>query len=133
MQTPDGPSTLRPPFDPVSALASDNAKRIWRAWGEYLSQFVWDHFVGVGFRYPVSVELARRAFLDRWIRRTARLAQRPLRSFHCVEQDPSGRAYHVHALVAGTAGLPVARLQRAWDSGFSRSSSMTRTAGHATT
>ena len=106
--------------DPVATAAWERAARVRRAWGEYLGRFAWHPFATLTFERPCTPERARRAFVEGYARRLARQAQRPVPWFYAVEFDALGERPHVHALVAGTGGLTIGQLERAWRHGNTR-------------
>jgi hypothetical protein len=90
--------------------ARDN-RPLWKVLGSWFSEPEWDHFVSVSFREPPSVERARREFHDRWIRRVAWLAHRPLEWVRVIAGGSAQHRGHVHAVVAGTKHLTTAQLE----------------------
>jgi hypothetical protein len=83
-----------------------------KAWGAHLGTFAWAHVVHLTYQWEVTPEQAFRDFRDRFIRRVAKSARRPLQWFVAVERAAGGRAVHMHALIAGTEELLIAQLQR---------------------
>ena len=90
-----------------------------RDWGAYLSQFEWDHVLHLTSETPTTPRRLVRLFLDRFVRRAAFRARRPVPYFYAVESNVSGHP-HLHALVAGSAHLTVRQLAQRWEAGFSR-------------
>ena len=86
-------------------------------WGEWLSEFSWDHFVTLTFRYPVSDEAATRE-VRRWIRRLEQRAQGRIGRFLVFETDAGGDI-HVHAHLEGTSKLAEGHVRSTWRSGIS--------------
>jgi hypothetical protein len=100
---------------PTAALAT-----LRRAdWGEYLSEYEWDHAVHLTTRKPMSERRLVREFLNGFIRRLARSAQRCIPYFYAVELQVGGFP-HIHALVAGTASLSPREVAARWSQGFTR-------------
>ena len=106
----------------ISTFASEGeAERLWftmrvrSVFGAWLGQFQWDHFVTLTFAYQSSEQSAVRQF-KRWIRRLDQRAQQKVSWFYVVERFASG-AYHLHALVHGTASLETSALRKAWRCG----------------
>jgi hypothetical protein len=96
-----------------------DAGAIRKAWGHYLQRFLWTHVLTLTYKHEVSPERASRDFVDGFIRRAAFEAAQPVRWFYVLEGgDDAGRRLHIHALVSGTAHLPIARLERAWRGGI---------------
>jgi hypothetical protein len=90
-----------------------------RAWGDDLAGYEWHHFVSLTTRAPVPVPRLLREFEQRWVRKLARAAQRPLAWFLAIEGTAAGWP-HLHALIYGTRGLAVRQLERAWPLGNTR-------------
>jgi hypothetical protein len=111
---PERPASLA---DAHLERAGREGERLRREWGDFLATFAWCHFVTLTLRQPCSPERLRRRFLDQWIRRLASMTQTSPPYFFAIEETCAGWP-HVHALVAATAALTTARLESAWDYGF---------------
>ena len=111
---PTPPPTLAGPTLHETAGALRRARE---AWGDFLHAYQWDHFVTLTYERPVPPARARADFTDGFVRRAAFEARRPLAWFYALEWDAAGERVHVHALIAGTAGLDAGRVGRAWTAG----------------
>ena len=88
-----------------------------RHWGTFLQTVRWSHFVTLTTTDIVSPARLRRDFVNRYIRRLARDAQRGVGWFYAIEHHADGERAHVHALIAGTETLSIASLERPWIQG----------------
>ncbi len=61
-------------------------RRLCRAWGDWLDESEWSHVATLTSRNPLSEECLRAEFRNGFIRRAARLAQRPLAWFYAIER-----------------------------------------------
>jgi hypothetical protein len=91
-----------------------------QACGAWLRGFVWDHYVTLTAAGDLSPARLRREFIDVFVRRLARRAQRPICWFYVIERGGVGGPAHVHALVAGTARLTTHDIALAWKLGHTR-------------
>ena len=90
------------------------------AWAAHIGAFEWSHDVTLTFRRPATRDGAMRAFEHTFVRRLARMAQRPLAWFVAAEQSGPGLPWHLHALLCGTGTLSIAQMVRAWGLGHTR-------------
>jgi hypothetical protein len=111
------------PVAPLAELRGDD-------WGKYLSEYAWDHAVHPTTRKPMSERAIVGEFLNGFIRRLARSAQRCIPYFYAVELDV-GRFPHLHALLAGTASLSTREVAAQWDQGYTRIVRYSHTRGAA--
>jgi hypothetical protein len=88
-------------------------------WGRYLATMYWRHFLTLTFASAVSVGRARHEFVDSFIRRCALVALRSVPWYYALERDAVGDRIHLHALVAGTDLVTVARMEESWTAGQS--------------
>lgn len=89
-------------------------------WAIYLAMMDWRHFVTLTFASAISVGRARHQFVDGFVRRCAFHALTPIPWFYAIERDAVGDRIHVHALIAATGTLTVARMEENWNAGCSR-------------
>jgi len=85
-----------------------------RHWGAFLQTVRWAHFVTLTTTNIVSPARLRLDFVDRYIRRLARDAQRGVGWFYAMEHHADGERAHIHALIANTERLTIAALERPW-------------------
>ena len=85
-----------------------------RHWGTFLQTVRWAHFVTLTTTDIVSVDRLRRDFVNRYIRRLGRDAQRGVGWFYAIEHHADGERAHVHALITNTETLTIAGLERSW-------------------
>jgi len=117
-----------------------SAKSLPAAWGDWLSEFDWDHFVTLTFAPPHPRHLrgavrpgpgrrraerpgpppdyAHRQFRH-WVRRLGVLGGAPVWWFRGDELGERLGRLHLHAFLGGTGGLLEASLDREWRAGFS--------------
>ena len=100
-------------------------------WAGHLATLAWDHYATLTFASAVSVNRARREFVDGFVRRCAFHSLRPIFWFYAMERDAIGDRIHVHALIAGTTLVNVARIEGSWPAGHSRIRIYNRTRGAA--
>ncbi len=95
---------------------SANLRReVQHAWGRHLGQYLWTHWVTLTSRFgDTTPRQLQRRFRDKFIRRLARHAQRPVPWFAATERGAAGRI-HVHALIY--AKLPEECVKSLWDVG----------------
>jgi hypothetical protein len=87
------------------------------AFGAWLNEIAWHHFVTLTFKYSVGVEAARHE-MARWIRRLEQRAQQAVRYFWVLEPDAAGDL-HAHVLLHGTGHLGCGQIRCAWRNGNS--------------
>lgn len=88
-----------------------------RAYGDYLSEFVWAHFATFTTRTPMSADALVAEFL-RLVRCAAGRAQDRVSYFYVVERGSSGAGRtRLHALLGGTACLSEAAIRGLWGHG----------------
>lgn len=105
------------------------ALEVRRAWGQWLSIFVWHHFATLTFACQPSVVGATRDFRT-WVRRLEQRAQERVFWFYVLERGAAGQL-HVHALVSGTRQLQAASFKDAWSWGRADASAYNRHRGAA--
>jgi hypothetical protein len=88
------------------------------AYGDWLNERDWHHFLHLTFRYSVSGEMAARRFRV-WETRLKRDAGLELSWFYAAERKADG-LIHIHALVHGSAQAGGQVLRSAWVNGFSK-------------
>jgi hypothetical protein len=74
------------------------------AWGQFLSQFVWDWFLSLTFREDVKSFRAHRLF-GYFVRDLEKDAGIPIFWFRADEIGPQGGRFHLHALIGNVAHL----------------------------
>ena len=74
------------------------------AWGQFLSQFLWDWFLTLTFRDGVKSFRAHKLFAS-FIRELEQAAGVPIFWFRADEIGPRGGRFHIHALVGNVAHL----------------------------
>lgn len=102
----------------MTAPTAPSPGELVEAWGALFGKYVYDHFTTHTFRRPdTSEERARRDFTQL----VARLERRAggAVAHAAVFAESSAGHIHVHALLKGTAGVPVLALRRCWPHGFS--------------
>lgn len=82
------------------------------AWGRWLAERPWDHFVTLTFERPVSEEGAK-VMLHHWFRHLERRTRRGLSWFYSLERGVGGSP-HFHALLEGTRALSCEELKKSW-------------------
>lgn len=87
-------------------------------WRNFLARTHWDHVVHLTTRLEKSDEDLLAEF-RRFARRVTRVTQCPVQFFVAVEDTHAGRG-HLHALLAGTSRLLVARIGCDWKLGHSQ-------------
>ncbi len=92
-----------------------DAMRTRRAWGAFLSGFLWHHFATLTFAYQPSVPVAIRRF-GVFVRRLEQRAQERVHWFYVLERGAAGM-FHVHSLLSGTNRLHAASVADAWSWG----------------
>lgn len=85
-----------------------------RHWGTFLQTVRWAHFVTLTTTDIVSPDRLRRDFVNRYIRRLGRDAQRGVGWFYAIEHHADGERAHIHALITNTEKLAIASLERPW-------------------
>jgi len=106
--------------DPAAETEWRRKETLRAAWGGYLQEFAWDHYLTLTFRESANSARARRE-LGRCLRNLARVAQRPVPYFYALEASGGSREHvHAHVLLAGTGHLSVDRLARSWKHGNTR-------------
>src|SRR3954468_4741713 len=80
----------------------DTSRRVRAEWDSFLQSARWSHFATLTTSELVSVDRLRREFVDGFVRRLARPAQRPLAWFYAMEPSADGERHHIHALLAHT-------------------------------
>lgn len=89
------------------------------ALGSYLRTLEWHHFVTVTTERPATSTWLCREYHNRFVRRLAFAAKRPLAHFFAIEHDGvTGQFAHLHALIEGTTSLSVDAIKRLWPYGF---------------
>lgn len=83
------------------------------AWGGYLAQQPWDHFVTLTFNKPTTVKAALGQFKTFLAPLTRELAWEPTYFVVC-ELGVGGGHLHLHALLDGTARLGIRSIKEAW-------------------
>jgi hypothetical protein len=96
---------------------NDTSHSVRAEWDSWLQSVRWSHFVTLTTRELVSVDRIKREFVQGFVRRVAKAAQRPLAWFYAIEPHADGQRYHVHALLGHTETVKVAQLERAWKLG----------------
>ena len=74
----------------------------------------WAHFVTMTTTNIVSPDRLRLDFVNRYIRRLARDAQRGVGWFYAIEHHADGERAHIHALIANTETLTIESVERPW-------------------
>ena len=96
------------PFVPDHAIAV----------GLYLARYRWDHALVLTSREPRSTWSFRRQFTERMVPALERLVGQSVAFFWAVEgRGTEDSRHHLHALIAGTADLPVTAVRSAWRAG----------------
>ncbi len=90
---------------------SDTSRRVRAEWDCFLHSARWSHFATLTTSELISVDRLKREFVDGFVRRLARPAQRPLAWFYEIEPSADGQRHHVHALLVHTASLKTAQLE----------------------
>jgi hypothetical protein len=97
---------------------TNTGQQLHAGWVEFLLRFRWSHCLHLTTRYANTKERLEAEF-RRLVRRLERVTQGPLGGFLALEKTTDGHL-HAHALIAGSESLPVKRLEKAWEKGFSR-------------
>lgn len=105
--------------------------RIPTAWGDFLRQFAWTHYVTLTSKDLVTPERLVRKFLQTFVRGLASATQDAVPYFYAIEPHVRSDAPHLHALVGGTDAVTVRQLERWWDLGFTRIAPYDATRGGA--
>lgn len=115
------PSKILPKNPMITSSAKQflHAPQLREQWGRYLATMDWRHFLTLTFASAVSVGRARREFVDGFIRRCALVALRSVPWYYALERDAVGDRIHLHALVAGTELVTIARMEESWTAGES--------------
>jgi hypothetical protein len=88
-----------------------------QAWGEWLKQYIWHHYVTLTCSDPRRSEAAAHAQFRRWIRCVEQRAQRAIGWFVALERGAGGLIHH-HVLTVGTDELDGQALAAAWPLGL---------------
>lgn len=108
------PDLSRSPHDD-----SSGGEKTIEAWGNYLNRFKWEHWCTLTPRFTdCSSRALRRAFIDQFVRRLARVAGQRINWFYAMERSLGG-VLHLHSFLAGTSCLQIDRIRGAWSMGFS--------------
>ena len=103
--------------------------RLRQVWGDWLSEFVWHHFVTLTFRPDKpekpgqrvkrerSIDAIERLFKFGFVRRASWFTHRPLAWYAVIERGKGG-LLHVHALMWGTDALTMDQFGSAWKAGL---------------
>lgn len=89
--------------------------RLRRAWAEHLAMYEWHTFATLTSAAPIPAVLAE--FLNGFVRRLAHHAQQGIR-WACVKESGTNNHVHLHALLHGTARIPLRLIRRCWRIGF---------------
>lgn len=111
-------TTVRPTLVPHDILKEHDAKRkLCAGWCDLLQEVDWSHFCTCTFRYATSPDLARREFLEGFVRRLEQRAQKRVEWYYVIETSPGG-VVHLHALLGQTDHLPTVGMRQAWKKGI---------------
>jgi hypothetical protein len=99
------------------------------AWGDWLGERDWHHFITLTFKYEASIAHAE-GQLKRWIRKVQQRAQHDVEWF-CAGEYGSGGLVHLHALTAGTEKLTGQALVESWPVGRAQAHVYDRSRGAA--
>jgi hypothetical protein len=92
------------------------AKSIAEPWGNWLSEYAWDHFVTLTTRDSVSEQRLKMEFVNCFVRRLDQVAQQQTGYFYAVECTTTGHS-HLHALTWCGGKLTCEQIKRAWKLG----------------
>lgn len=92
--------------------------RSWRlAFGDWLREHRWSHWVTLTVAGQWPAERLQRAFREEFIRFVTKTGQGRVPYAFVIEGGPLGDRPHLHALISGTETADRARLERAWRHG----------------
>ncbi len=97
----------------------EEMRQVRAAYPAWLDGFEWSHFCTLTFTEGCGDAFARRAF-SRFAGEVQRSAASPIYWFWVLERGASRTMPHLHALLGGTAQLPVRMIDRLWRLGLRR-------------
>lgn len=107
-------------LDHIAEQGARRAREFRRAYGTWLKQHVWSHWVTLTTGRLFAAERLLHAFQDEYIRGLAKVTQHAVPYFFVIEGGALGDRPHLHALIAQTSALDCTRLESAWRHGRAR-------------
>jgi hypothetical protein len=102
---------------PIEAAGHSRAWSHAIAMGLWLARHQWDHTVVLTSEDPRGPGSFARQFERRLVTPLAKRVGRPVAYFWAVEGDGAATHHHLHALLHGTATLPIAQIRELWPFG----------------
>jgi hypothetical protein len=106
-------------LDPQSFQAALQLKKLRRAWGEYITQYRWSHWVTLTFDDAITIEKATR-YLLAFTRGLEMTVRRRVEWTYCTEGDGVRRRIHIHVVISGAESLSTTRIAAHWKQGLSK-------------